>query len=322
MNDKFDFGYLRPWIEDELITDINYNGTQCWIDHLKRGRFPIEPFEQHEFMQALAYKLANYVNLAFNIQNPLLEAETKELRISMLHPSICRNGLSISIRKTPAIIRLDDQKAIRNYAPKWVINYLKQAVIAKANILVSGLPGSGKTELIKYLMQTIPADQRVITIEDTLELRYGDIHPNKDNIMIKVNDDFNYAQAIKASLRQRPDWICVSEVRSEEVLQLLQSSSTGASVLSTLHASSAHTIPQRLLHMMPGNELSNTNITHLIHQTIDVGVHLEMVSDGYGIHRRIKEIVQFNLSENKALIEIVYDDKHSTERQYEKSNDA
>lgn len=311
MNDDFDFGLLNPWINDDLITDINYNSKQVWVDHLEKGRYPIEPFSAHEFMQAMAYKIANFVNLPFNISAPILEAETKELRISMLHQSVCRSGLSISIRKTPALLRINDQM-MKAYAPGWVGTLLKEAIKGRWNILISGLPGSGKTELVKYLMKNIPAYQRVITIEDSLELRYGEIHPQKDHVMIKVSPLFDYEAAIKAALRQRPDWICVSEVRGREVMQLIQSCSTGASVLSTVHAENAHSIPQRLLHMMPDVDVTNTNLLALVHSTMDLGVHLEIQSSPKGIHRKIKEIVYFYLDEQfKPKIKLIYSDGES-----------
>lgn len=294
--DKLNFGYLEPWIQDDRITDINYNSRQCWVDHLDKGRYPIEPFDAHEFMTALAFKIANFVNLPFNINSPILEAETRELRISLLHQSVSRSGLSLSIRKTPATLRLDEEQ-LMVYAPKWVGELLKAAVASHANVLISGLPGSGKTELVKYLMTVIPSYERVITIEDTLELRYGEIHPHKDHVSIKVSDRFSYEAAIKAALRQRPDWICVSEVRGREVLQLLQSSSTGASVLSTVHAENAHSIPQRLMHMMPDIDLTSQAMMALIHSAIDIGVHLEVTTTPEGIKRTIREVVFFHLDD-------------------------
>lgn len=308
MHDDFDFGLLTPWVKDDQITDINYNGKQVWVDHLEKGRYPIEPFSAHDFMQALAYKIANYVNLPFNISAPILEAETRDLRISMLHQSVCRSGLSISIRKTPALLRINDGM-MKSYAPSWVSKLLTEAIKARTNILISGLPGSGKTELVKYLMKNIPASQRVITIEDSLELRYGEIHPHKDHVMIKISPLFDYEAAIKAALRQRPDWICVSEVRGREVMALIQGCSTGASVLSTVHAENAHAIPQRLLHMMPDVDVTNTNLLAVVHSTIDLGIHLEIQSSPQGIRRKIKEIVYFYLDEQfKPKTMLIYDD--------------
>jgi pilus assembly protein CpaF len=300
MFDAFDFGLLQPWIDDPHITDINYNGTQCWVDHLHKGRYPIEPFPAHEFMQSLVYKIANYVNLPFNATSPVLEAETKELRISMVHHSVARGGNSISLRKTPATHRLHDPTTgIETYAPKAMIDYLKQAIHARKNIMVSGLPGSGKTELVKFLMEGIDPAQRVITIEDTLELRYGDMYPFKDSVMLKVQEHFSYEQAIKTSLRQRPDWICVSEVRGQEIVYLLQSISTGTSLISTIHAESAMAIPYRMMLMMPGHQLTNISLKTLIHDAIDVGVHLELIHDRQGIRRKIREIVEYGVNDKQ-----------------------
>ena len=311
MLNEFDFGLIQMYIDDPLITDINYNGSQLWIDHLKKGRYAIEHFEAHEFMLTLVYKIANLVNLPFNTQSPVIEAETKELRISILHSSVARGGMSLSIRKTPSVCRLHDPKSgIHTYAPKAVIDFLNQSVKKRKNIMISGLPGSGKTEMVKYLMESIPPQERVITIEDTLELRYGDMYPHKDHVMIKVKDQFDYEKAIKSSLRQRPDWICISEVRGHEIIHLLQSVSTGTSLISTIHAESAYAIPFRMMVMMPGAQLTNQSLNTLIHDTVDIGVHLEVVSSAKGITRRIREVVVYSIDENhNSLKEQIYDRK-------------
>ena len=311
MLNEFDFGLIQTYIDDPLITDVNYNGLQLWVDHLKKGRYAIDGFEAHEFMLTLVYKIANLVNLPFNTQSPVIEAETKELRISILHNSVARGGMSLSIRKTPSVCRLHDAKTgIHTYAPKSVIDYLHQSVKKHKNIMISGLPGSGKTEMVKYLMESIPPQERVITIEDTLELRYGDMYPHKDHVMIKVKELFDYEKAIKSSLRQRPDWICISEVRGHEIIHLLQSVSTGTSLISTIHAESAYAIPFRMMVMMPGAHLTNQSLNTVIHDTVDVGVHLEVVSTPKGISRRIREVVAYSIDENHNCIkEPIYDRK-------------
>ncbi len=311
---ELDFGLLQKYVIDPMITDINYNGKQLWLDHLSHGRYAVDDFNAHEFMQQLVYKIANIVNLPFNNQSPVIEAETKDLRISLLHPSIARGGLSLSIRKTPSVCRLHDPTTgINTYAPKWVIDYLQEAIKTSQNIMVSGLPGSGKTELVKYLMEFIPPSERVITIEDTLELRYGDIHPHKDHVMIKIKENFDYEQAIKCSLRQRPNWICISEVRGKEIIHLLQSVSTGTKLISTIHAESAYSIPFRMMVMMPGSQLTNQSLNTLIHDTLDIGIHIEVLSHSKGIERRIREIVSYRIDENYQCIkECIYDVKNET----------
>ena len=145
-------------------------------------------------------------------------------------------------------------------------------------------------------MESIPAYQRVITIEDSLELRYGDIHPKKDHVMLKVQEHFSYEKAIKTSLRQRPDWICVSEIRGTEIIYLLQSISTGTSLISTVHAESAYSIPYRMMIMMPGTDLSNQSINSMIHDSLDIGVHLEINTSLKGVQRRIREVVYYDVN--------------------------
>lgn len=113
--------------------------------------------------------------------------------------------------------------------------------------------------------------------------------------MFKVSEHFDYEKAIKTSLRQRPDWICVSEVRGAEIIHLLQSVSTGTSLLSTIHAESAFAIPFRMMVMMPGSQLTNQSLSTLIHDTLDFGIHLEVVSSARGITRRIREIVHYRI---------------------------
>ena len=306
MND-FDFGVLTPYIEDDYITDINYNGDHLWIDHLQKGRYQIEDFNHHHECLQIGYRFANYANLTFNAMSPVVEAETDQLRISLIHASVCKK-ISISIRKTPTIMRLNERIIKQqNYAPSWLVKFLIQCVKIRCNMIVSGLPGAGKTELVKYLSQYIEDNQRVITIEDTYELRYEQLHPESDCVPLKVNDRFDYNQAIKACLRQRPDWMLVSEVRGKEVVNLLQSVSTGANLLSTIHAPSAFLIPRRLLHMFPGVEMSNEVLYHMICDVIDVGVHVEANVTKKGIKRYIKEVVVYEVIDDAIVCTSIYE---------------
>lgn len=295
----FDFQALNVFIQDELVTDINYNGQTLWIDHLERGRYCLNSFEDKALIEKICFQIANYTNQPFNPSNPILEHEIDNLRISLFHPSICLSGLSLSIRKTLNRLRYNAELLKQQkFASASVIDFLPVLVLQHCNILVSGLPGVGKTELIKYLASFIPASERIITIEDTLEMHYHELFPKKDSLALKVHSDFSYQAAIKASLRQRPDWLCVSEIRGEEVLALMQSVSTGAKLLSTVHADSASQIPKRLLHMFPGNELTNEALLHLIYETIDFGIHLASKIENDKVVRYLAEIVYFEIDEN------------------------
>ena len=309
----FDYSVLSPYIKDSMITDINYNGYDLWCDHLKKGRYKINGFTFHQQMKQLSYRFANHVNQTFNPRTPLVEAQYDGMRWSMIHESVATR-LSISIRKTPMIARLTTKMMIKEkYAPAHVIDYLIDAVKNRKNILVSGLPGAGKTELIKFLTSSITPYERIITIEDTLEMHVSALYPHLDCVSMKVSETFSYQDAIKAALRQRPDWILVSEVRSKEVYYLLQSMTTGTHCLSTLHAPNAFQIPQRLIHMIPGHDLSYEQMRSLIHDAVDIGVHIHADVSKSGIVRYIKEVVEFSInSYHQPQVKEIYSRKSDT----------
>lgn len=303
----FNFGPLQSYIDDDEITDVNYNGITLWIDHLQKGRYEISLTEKVSMVQ-LCYQLANYVNQSFNPVHPLVEAEIEDVRVSIIHDSVAKSGHSLSLRKTPKIQRLQYSKMLlEQYADKQILDFLEKSIKKHCHIIVCGLPGAGKTELLKYMMASISKEERVITIEDTLELHYATIHPNKDGVSLKVNQWFNYVDAIKASLRQRPDWMMISEVRSHEIAYFLESASTGTHILSTIHAHSAKAIPKRMMHMFAQESLSDEVILRNIYELIDVGVRVEACYTKDGIKRSITEIVVFDVIEDRVNCETIYE---------------
>ncbi len=309
MNPNFPFAIFEPYLSDDAVTDINYNGQDLWIDHLEKGRFmaPMKLSDQHVYQACLRF--SNLVNEHFNLQSPILEADFDDLRVSILHPSVS-GRLSISLRKTPTIMRLSEQKILReNYMSASALKYLKQAVQDQKNIMVSGLPGAGKTELIKFLTQYIDPKSRVISIEDSRELHYDKIHPDRDSVSIKVSASFTYDMAIKASMRQRPNWLLVSEVRGQEVEDLLKSISTGTHLLSTIHARTAYDIPKRMLYMMSNVDKSSESFLKQLYDAIDIGIHIEHLIHDKGVHRYIREIVSFKDNE----VKLIYHFKNITE---------
>ena len=103
------------------------------------------------------------MNVQFNKNNPLLEAETDNLRISILHDSVTNTGISISIRKTPAVRRINRDSIVKDdYCNGDIDTFMENAIRAHCTVVVGGLPGVGKTEYVKYLTQFIPAYERYI----------------------------------------------------------------------------------------------------------------------------------------------------------------
>lgn len=267
------FGLLLPYIQDDNVTDINYNGEDVWIDDLINGRYKSDIVLTNEFVNQFSTKIADIVSENFNQYEPLLEAETETLRISIIHESVANTGRSISIRKTPIIKRFDEQKAIsENYCSKEVLRLLKNCINGKMNMVMCGLPGTGKTELLKFLTGYIPENDRVITIEDNLEIHYRKINPGKDCVELKVNDDrFSYIKAIKACLRQNPQWILLSEARSAEVKYLIESLSTGTHCLTTLHTDDVRKVPDRIKNMVQ-DSITEERMENDAYNFLDVGI--------------------------------------------------
>lgn len=300
------FGNLLPYIVDDNITDINWNGEKLWINHLQKGRYMIPQFQlERHFIDQFTQHLANSMNQSFNQYYPILEADTKDLRISVIHESVTSTGRSISIRKTPAIRRLFKENMIATgYCAEDVHNLLENCIRAKMSIAFCGLPGAGKTELLKACTAYIPASERVITIEDNLEIRYREINPGKDGIAIRVDDSFSYEKALKVCLRQLADWIMLSEARSTEVKYLIENMSNGTHCLTTLHADDVRKIPDRMMNMMPEYK---ENILNNIYSFLDVGVMVEARITTSGIKRRIAQIAFFSRVEEENKIYMIFD---------------
>ena len=162
---------LYPYIIDDDITDVDYNGREVWITDCNNCRHVCPDLQLTEsFIDQFTGRVANGVSKAFNRQNPILEAETASLRITIVHESVCMSGRSICIRKSLPYMRLDERQMIADaYCSKDVLDLLLCCVAEHKNIVVVGEPGAGKTELCKFLSGFIPRDERVITIEDTME---------------------------------------------------------------------------------------------------------------------------------------------------------
>lgn len=292
------FGELLPYINEDTITDINWNGKELWIDDLNKGRYCLDLCLSENFVKNFSLKIANLMNVNFNKYLPLLEAETDNLRISIIHEDVAKTGRSISIRKTPAKRRMTREGMIaEGYCMAKLDDFMHHAVLAHCNIVISGLPGVGKTEYVKTLTSYIPDNERVITIEDNLELRYREINPGKDCVSLKVDGDFTYTDAIKACLRQKPTWILLSEARSIEVKSLLESMSTGTHCITTIHADDVRKIPNRIKNMMPVGE-SDKKVENDIYSFIDIGVLIQSkITEENKIKRYISQVAIFSVDD-------------------------
>ena len=177
------------------------------------------------------------------------------------------------------------------------------------NIIVSGETGSGKTEFIKYLAAHTKENEKIITIEDTLELHLDKIFPHRDIVAMKTNNIASYSDVLVTCMRQNPRWILLSEVRSAEAVMAVRNSiSSGHNILSTIHADKAESIPSRMYSLLETNQDVDQFLT-TIHRYVQLGVHIKgYYSQKYKrFHREVSEVVEFYVTEdNKAEYKILY----------------
>ena len=310
---QIDFGLFMPLLENDDITDISYsNGGQLWVKTLSKGVYPVKiEGINNEVVEKLAFQCSNVMGKTFNMAHPLLDAESAELRLNFVHDSIATNGIALLIRKTPAMIRLNKDKLVKeDYVSLKLHDFLITCVSGHCNILVSGETGSGKTEFIKYLASNIKEDEKIITIEDTLELHLDKIYPNRDIVAMKTNNIASYSDVLVACMRQNPRWILLSEVRSAEaVLAVRNSISSGHNILSTIHSDKASSIPMRLYSLLESSQDIDQFVKGM-HRYIQLGVHIKgFFSKKYNrFQREITQVVEFYVddTDNKAKVNVLY----------------
>ncbi len=316
MNDnlfsQIDFGALKEYLENDDITDISYsNNGQLWIKTLSKGLFRVEnPNVNNAFMEKLAFQCSNVMGKSFNMAHPFLDAEGAELRLNFVHDSIAKNGIAVVIRKTPAKIRLEKDKLLNEkYIDLDIHDFLEQCVLGHCNIIVCGETGSGKTEFVKYLASKTRLDEKLITIEDTLELHLDRIFPHRDIVAMKTNNIASYSDVLVTCMRQNPKWILLSEVRSAEAVMAVRNSiSSGHYILSTIHADKASSIPNRMYSLLETNQ-DIDQFLKSIYRYIQIGVYIRGFQDKATKHfvREIAEVTEFYVTEdNEAKYNTIY----------------
>ena len=298
MKDEY-FGKLLPFVKKPEITDIDFDGTNVWITDINNVCTNAGIHLSRLFVEQFSNRIANTVSEPFNPGNPVLEAETELLRVSIGHEEIAKSGRAISIRKTSPIVRFTAKEAVQSgYCPPELFHFLVNATLAGLRFVVCGEVGAGKTELCKVLSSYIPKEERVITIEDNLEWHYGKINPGANHVELKINEEFTYSQAIKFALRQHPKRIMLSEARGEEAKDLIVAWSTGHSGFSTVHAASVFDIADRLLQMMP-SQRDSERLMNDVYRYVDIGLLVRIKEKDGKKYRLIDEACVFDRENNK-----------------------
>ncbi len=281
-------GPLEPLLADPGISDILVNGPhQTWIE--RRGRLERSPvrFDDDAHLRRVIDRIVSRIGRRVDEMSPMVDARLPDgSRVNAVIPPLAIDGPSLSIRRFGAdALTLTELVRLQALTPG-MAELISAMVQARLNVLVSGGTGSGKTTLLNAMSASIPANERIITIEDAAELQLQQPHvvrlesrpPN-----IEGEGEVSQRALLRNSLRMRPDRIILGEVRGAEALDMQLSMHTGHDgSMTTLHANSPRDALTRLEHMlgMAGLQLDARSVRQQIGSALSVVVQVSRLSDG------------------------------------------
>lgn len=302
-----DLGILQPYAEDTRVTEIMVNGiNDIFIEKNGRIQKVDEKFQTVEQLEEVIRRIAAKVHREINDLNPIVDARLADgSRVNAVYKNIALNGPILTIRKFPQQkITMEDLIKF-NTITREAADLLKKLVKAKYNIFVSGGTSSGKTTFLNVLSNFIPHDERIITIEDSAELKIDNIENivrmETKNANVQGRGEVNIQHLIKTSLRMRPERIIVGEVRGKEALDMLQAMNTGHDgSLCTGHANSPKGMLSRLESMvLMAVDIPLDAIRSQIVSAIDIIIHLGKLQDK---SRRVLEITEITGIKNGEIL--------------------
>ena len=278
---------IQELLEDADVTEIMINGASH-IFYEKKGKlFQAQThFSSEQKLSDVIQQMAGNSNRMVNEASPIVDTRLADgSRVNIVLSPISIDGAAVSIRKFPKTpILMEDLIRIGSITEE-AAAFLKVLVAAGYNIFISGGTGSGKTTFLNALSQYIPREERIITIEDSAELRLVDkpnlVRLETRNQMFDGVKPITIRDLIRTALRMRPERIVVGECRGEEALDMLQAMNTGHDgSLSTGHANSCRDMLSRLETMvLMGMELPLAAIRSQIASGLDILVHLGRMRD-------------------------------------------
>jgi pilus assembly protein CpaF len=281
-------GPLQPLLEDESITEIMVNGPKnIYVERKgKIHRVPVT-FESNDHVMRIIDRIVAPLGRRIDEASPYVDARLQDgSRVNAVIPPISLVGPTLTIRKfSKNPITIEQLIQFGSITPE-AIEFMKACVVARLNIVISGGTGSGKTTLLNVLSGFIPADERILTIENAAELQLRQEHVvtlESRPANIEGRGEITIRQLVINALRMRPDRIIVGEIRDEAALDMLQAMNTGHDgSMTTLHSNSPRDTLARLetMTLMAGMELPVRAIREQVTSAIDVVCHQERLRDG------------------------------------------
>jgi pilus assembly protein CpaF len=288
LNELFGLGPLEPLLEDRTISDILVNGYRSvYIERHGKLEKADVMFRDDEHLKQIIERIVSRVGRRIDESSPMVDARLPDgSRVNAIIPPLALDGPMLSIRRFGVdTLQIADLIKFNTLTPQ-MAEILGACVRARLNILISGGTGAGKTTMLNALSAAIPENERLVTIEDSAELRLQQEHVVRLETRaqnIEGKGEITQRQLLRNALRMRPDRIIVGEVRGDEALDMLQAMNTGHDGgLTTIHANSPRDALSRLETMisMAGLRLSDKAMRQQICSAINLVVQVSRMSDG------------------------------------------
>jgi pilus assembly protein CpaF len=304
--DILGLGPIEPFLSDPTVTEIMVNADDAiFVERNGKLHRTEARFMTAQHVRQIIEKIVAAVGRRIDESSPLVDARLPDgSRVNAVIPPLAVDGPMLTIRKFAKTAFTATDLIRAGTLTPGAVEFLEASVQGRRNILISGGTGSGKTTLLNIISGFIPDDERIITIEDAVELRLHQRHvirlearpPN-----VEGRGQISIRELVRNSLRMRPDRIVVGEVRSGEALDMLQAMNTGhEGSLSTLHANTPRDAMSRLetMVLMAGLDLPARSIREQVASALDVVVHLNRMGDG---SRRVTEIAELRGIEDESI---------------------
>jgi pilus assembly protein CpaF len=305
-NDVLGFGPIEEFLDDPDVTEVMVNGRdQIFIERAGQLHETESRFLTEQHLYRVIDRIVGQIGRRVDESSPMVDARLADgSRVNAVIPPLALDGAALTIRKfSQGALSVEDLIRIGTLTPQ-LAEFVEACVRGRANILVSGGTGTGKTTMLNALSSMIPDNERIITIEDAAELQLDQRHlirlegrpPN-----IEGKGEIRIRDLVRNALRMRPDRIIVGEVRGGEALDMLQAMNTGHDgSLSTLHANSPRDALMRLetMVLMSGFDLPMRAIREQAASAVDLLVHVARLRDG---SRRIMRVCEVEGMEGEVI---------------------
>jgi pilus assembly protein CpaF len=296
--DLIGYGPLEALLAEPDINEIMVNGPH--LVFIERSGELLETdvkFDNEDHLMRIIWRIVSPLGKRLDTDNPTADARLPDgSRVNIAIPPVAVDGAHLTIRKFVQTTMSMDELVELNALTPYMAKFLEACVVARLNILVTGNTSSGKTTILNVLSCFIPENERIITIEDAVELKLKQRHVVRLETKLAGVDGagaVSVRDLVRNSLRMRPDRIVVGEVRGGEAMDMLQAMNTGhTGSLTTLHANSPRDAISRLetMSMMAGLDMPLMAVRKQIGAAINLIVHLARLTDGSRKMTHITEI--------------------------------